>query len=187
MEDVLGQLDLVGLQRLVGAAEALGVKVALDQRRLFPGDPGLLFGLFRLPVCPGDFGLEQAVVPLQPARPGGHSPDGRQAHDHGNGQKRGVSRPAAGQAVRPLPRRGRPAVDRLAGQEPLAGRRAGRPAEAVPPRRLLAQAFQADRLQVAGQARPQGPWGDRLGLEHQSQGARRRSRRGTAAGRSSTS
>ena len=69
----------------------------------------------------------------------------------------------------PLRRRRPPRPDRPPLQEPpqvvaQVGRRA------ITPRRLLAQALQADRLQVARQARPQRPGRDRLGFEDQAEG-----------------
>ena len=106
---------------------------------------GQVAGLDRLAPLPEDAGEPE----------GGH-------HDNGRGQA-GRGRVPAAPAPGPLPDRDRPRDDRLAGEEPaqVLGQRGGR---VVALRRLLLQALQRDRLEVARQAGDQPRRRHRLGV-----------------------
>ena len=75
VEDVLGQLNLVGVERLAGAAKAGGVAVPVCVLLAILGDLSLAVGLVFLFVGTGDLALELAIVPGEPARPRGNAGD----------------------------------------------------------------------------------------------------------------
>ena len=69
MEDVLGQLDLAGIERLASATQAGGDAVSVGVLLALLGDLLRFLGLRRLGVGTGDVDLELPVVPGEPACP----------------------------------------------------------------------------------------------------------------------
>ena len=132
------------------------------------GDSTLLFRLACLLVGAGDLLLEPSVMPPKLDSSTGLSPPtnppARRRPAPG-----GRPRPAGGGPIPVLAPTTKPAGRRSAGRRAI-GRRSSRSAAAEAYRScwFLAQAFQADRLQVARQARTQRAECDRLGVEDQS-------------------
>ena len=143
--------------------EAAGVVVLLLPQACGVGGLGLA-ELVRRPVA---LDLPPVLVRRLPLpltvdhQPGGDEDD----HEHPGGDGGGLPRAAADVPPRPLPRRGRAGGDRLAVQPPpqVVGQR---PGGGVAAGRRLRQALQADRPEVAGQARDEAAGRGGVGPPH---------------------
>ena len=108
-------------------------------------------------------GLVVGPLPrLVDAHSGGHGDDGQgQEQGRGEAAQRGHGRVAPAPAAEPFDHGAAPGLDRPVFQEALQvlGQCGG---TGIAVGRFLVQAFQADRLQIAGQLGPQARWSDRL-------------------------
>src|SRR5271166_1180040 len=118
VKDILGQLELMGIECLPGAPEALGVAVSVDKSPLTLGPTMLFFGLADLAVGAGDLVFELPAVPPQPTGPCGDAAGQPPYQEDHKSQQCGHGGPAPRTAPRPLPGRDRPAQDRPAVEKP---------------------------------------------------------------------
>ena len=117
VQNVLSQLDLMGIERLACSPEARGIVVSVSKSPAVPRRSGAALRPPWFAVSAGDLDFKLPVVPAQPACPRSNAADQSAHQKNDDPQQCGHGGSAPHPDARSLPRRDGPAQDRLASQE----------------------------------------------------------------------